>query len=264
MSDHERNENEQRTMTNANRTLIILTATLQPMVAVSRSNIEQRTQDYIDSIKQWWDSFQHDAVDILICENSGYDLTQLNSFIATINLENRVRVFQFIGDKTLVKTLGKGAGEAEMLDECFKHNQINGYDYIVKSTGRLYVDNAKHLLDEAIAKQSDWSIAIRADLNFCDTRFFIIKQALFHPYLLNLGKAINDANQVFIEHAILRRVAQAIADGYQWKGFSHLPIYNGSSGTDGKKYNSIKGQFIYFSKNTLHRLAVKFGFYCFL
>jgi hypothetical protein len=251
-------------MTNNQRTLIILTATLQPMVDVTRSKIAQRTQDYMGAIKRWWDCFQHDPVDILICENSGYDLTTLTAFTSQLNNQNRIRFFQFNGDKTLVQTLGKGAGEAEMLDECFKHNQISGYDYIVKSTGRLFVDNAKQLLDEAIANQADWAIAIRADLKFVDTRFFIIKHALFQPYLLNLGKAVNDANGVFIEHAMLRRVAQAMADGYQWKSFSHLPIYNGSSGTDGKKYNSLKGQLIYFTKNSLHRLAVKFGFYCFL
>ncbi|MDP2071654.1 hypothetical protein [Methylotenera sp.] len=251
-------------METTKRTLIILTATVSPMVDVVRANPEARLNDYLKALERWWQEFKSLPVDILFCENSGYDLKSLRDWIVLMNAGNRIRVFQFNGDKSLVANSGKGAGEAEMFDECFHNNLISGYDYILKSTGRLFVSNARHLLEQTINKGSDWAISFRSPLDFVDARFFIIKLELFDAYLLGLGKEVNDKQGAYIEHAMLRRVCRAISDGHKWGQFEELPRYEGVGGTDGKQHSSLLGNLRYFVKNGLHRLGIKFGIYWYL
>ncbi|MDP1523616.1 MAG: hypothetical protein Q8M10_10695 [Methylotenera sp.] len=251
-------------METTKRTLIILTATVSPMVDVVRANPEARLNDYLKALERWWQEFKSLPVDILFCENSGYDLKSLRDWIVLMNAGNRIRVFQFNGDKSLVANLGKGAGEAEIFDECFHNNLISGYDYILKSTGRLFVSNARHLLEQTINKGSDWAISFRSPLDFVDARFFIVKLELFHAYLLGLGIEVNDKQGAYIEHAMLRRVCRAISDGHQWGQFEELPRYEGVGGTDGKKHSSLLGNLRYFVKNGIHRLGIRFGIYWYL
>jgi hypothetical protein len=221
------------------RTLIILTATVAPMVEVVRANPETRLQDYLDALALWWKEFEPLPVDILFVENSGYNLKRLNDWLEKINAGSRIRVLQFNGDKVLIENLGKSAGEAEIFDECFRRNFITGYDYVVKSTGRL---------------------TFRIPLDIVDTRFFIIRSELYETYLLELGKEVNDNQGAIIEQVMLRRVCRAIADGRKWGQFESLPRYMGVSGSDGRQYNSLSINFRYFVKNVLHRVGKKFGF----
>jgi hypothetical protein len=220
--------------------------------------------DYLRALILWWKEFESLPVDILFCENSGYDLKSLRDWIELMNAESRIQVFQFNGDKSLVANLGKGAGEAEMFDECFRSNFVSGYDYVLKSTGRLFVSNAKYLLEQTISKGSDWAISFRSPLDFVDARFFIIRLELFPAYLLGLGKEVNDKQGAYVEHAMLRRVCRAISDGHQWGQFEELPRYEGVGGTDGKKHSSLLGSLRYLVKNGLHRLGIKFGIYWYL
>jgi len=64
----------------AKRTLIILTATVAPMVEVLRADPKTRLEDYLSALALWWKEFESLPVDILFCENSGYDLKLLRDF----------------------------------------------------------------------------------------------------------------------------------------------------------------------------------------
>jgi hypothetical protein len=255
---------EKLNMGRTKRTLIILTATVKPMVNVVRASPEIRLNDYLTALILWWKEFESLPVDILFCENSVYDLKLLREWVELNSKDNRIRILQFNGDESLVKDFGKGAGEAEIYDECFRSNLISGYDYVLKSTGRLFVNNAKELLDQMIDKGSDWAISFRSPLDLVDTRFFIIRSNLYKTYLLGLGKEVNDSQGAYIEHAMLRRVCQAMADGLKWSQFGALPKYAGVGGTDGKHHHSLLGSLRYFVKNSIHKVGIKLGIYWYL
>ncbi|HOY70138.1 MAG TPA: hypothetical protein PL131_09600 [Methylotenera sp.] len=247
-----------------NKALLLLTATIMPMISVARSNPQVRINDYLESLKIWWSKLELMPVDILICENSGYDMHVVKDWILSVRAEDRITILQFNGDKSLVMKLGKGAGEAEMFDRCINENLISSYDYVIKCTGRLHVKNADELLKQIIQNNDDMAISIRGKLDFVDTRFFIIKGALFKTYLLNLGQEVDDSRGIYLEHIVLKRAFKAFSDGHKWGQFSALPRYIGVGGSDGKHHSSLLGAFRYFIKNSIHKLGVKFGIYWYL
>jgi hypothetical protein len=251
-------------MKNRKKGLLLLTATINPMVEVARANPNVRLNDYLDALKLWWKELESLPVNILFCENSGYDIQIIKDWIISIGAENRVKTFQFDGDKTLVARLGKGAGEAEIYDECFKNGLLAGHDYILKCTGRLFVKNAKLLIEQAILENSDFAISFRSPLDLVDTRFFILKYNLYGSYMLGLAKEVNDRQGRYIEHAVLKRLCRAISEGYIWGQFTNLPRFVGVGGSDGKVHSSILGALRYFVKNSIHQLGVKFGIYWYL
>ena len=242
------------------RTLLLLTATVNPMVSVTRADPEIRLTDYLNALTLWWDEFKLEPVDILFVENSGYSLQQMHDWVDSVNANGRIKVFQFIAKKDLVLNLGKGAGEAEMFDECFSKNYILDYEYVIKSTGRLFITNAKNLLLNTLQTNSDWSISFRRSFDLVDTRFFIIRAKLFEKYLMGLASEVNDSNGIYLEHAVFKRVCRAIADGFGWGRFSCLPRYEGVSGSDGVKYNSLLGRIKYYIFNLIHRVNIKYGY----
>jgi hypothetical protein len=246
------------------RTLVILTATIAPMMAVKHANPDDRLNDYLLALSLWWADFQALPVDFLFFENSGHDTSKIIDWINEVKASERIRIFQFEGDKNLISKAGKGIGEAQMFDLCSSLGYLNSYAYVIKCTGRLFVNNASVLLTQAIDQNHDFAISVRSTLDFVDTRFFIIRSELFRMYLLNLHAEINDSQGQYIEHAIFKRLCKAISDGYRWGQYSELPSYAGIGGTDGKKHSNLLGKIRGIVKNCLHRLSVKYRIYLYL
>jgi hypothetical protein len=243
------------------RVLILLTATVAPMVPVSRAEPDVRLADYLNALQLWWTALKNETVDILFVENSAYDLKPLSDWIDSVDASKRIKIFQFRANENLVKSFGKGAGEAEMFDQSLSNNFISGYDYILKSTGRLFIKNAESLIKNIIEKDGDWSISFRRSFDLVDTRFFIIRASLFGVYMQGLANDVNDPKGVYLEHAVFRRVCRSIADGRKWVMFNNLPRYEGFSGSDGAKYNSILKKFKYILFNLIHKINCKYGYY---
>jgi hypothetical protein len=251
-------------MSDIKRTLLMLNSTVTPMVDVARADPEVRLNDYISAVRQWWHAFESSPVDILFCENSGHDLTRLRALITQLNAVHRIQIFQYLGDKARIAELGKGVGVTEMFDECCRARVTDGYHYLIIATGRLFVSNAKKLLEQACAADADWAISLRSILDFADSRFFIVKTGMFHTYLFNLGDQINDRLNVFLEHVLVRQLFRSIADGKKWTQFEVLPRYVGVGGTDGKRHSSILGSLRYALKQGLHRFGIKYATYWFI
>ena len=77
---------------------------------------------------------------------------------------------------------------------------------------------------------------------------------------MGLASEVNDSNGIYLEHAVFKRVCRAIADGFGWGRFSCLPRYEGVSGSDGVKYNSLLGRIKYYIFNLIHRVNIKYGY----
>ena len=79
------------------KSLLLLTATVNPMMDVARSNPQVRLNDYLNTLKIWWNEFESLPVDILFCENSGHDIQIIKDWISSINAEIRMPIFKYIG-----------------------------------------------------------------------------------------------------------------------------------------------------------------------
>ena len=226
---------------------LLLTATVAPQNVpnLKRSNVHLREGDYINSLTRWLTM----DIPVVFVENSFYDSARIAALLA-----DRPNC-EYLRLDSAVSYLGKSHGEAEIMAYAFANSQlIRESDVIVKITGRLFIKNAPVLL-RAFDALPDVTIMgwLKENLSFADSRFFICSKPFYQKFLLPELHLVDEAQKMYIEHVTARAVHLCLAEGYQWRMFSQMPVYEGYSGTADFKY---KNDFLRFLKrNTLVRMA---------
>ncbi|MEP7334216.1 MAG: hypothetical protein ABI717_00415 [Actinomycetota bacterium] len=173
-------------------------------------------------------------LDIVLCDNSGWDLDRIAHRVRG-DLQPEVE-FHAFGASDYPTHRGKGVGEAAIIDEFIeKVLPARDVDFVAKCTGRLFVRNAPSLLAQANSGV-DVLCALDRRLRFADSRFFILRKEIF-ARLHGLGAEIDESENVYLEHAFVKRLFREFADGARWEPFRMLPLYAGRSGTDGTRYD---------------------------
>lgn len=135
------------------KAVIVMTATITPssgMVNLQRRDPEVRLQDYCDAL-EFYLKMPDEYVDrVLFLENSGSDLSKLETLAKTIEHNKQVEFISFVGEYD--PKHGKGTGETQMLDYGLSHSRfLCETDIFWKVTGRLKVLNMAQLLKTAPA-----------------------------------------------------------------------------------------------------------------
>ncbi|HEX8462896.1 MAG TPA: hypothetical protein VF623_15790, partial [Segetibacter sp.] len=193
-----------------------------------------REAEYHKAIKKWISL----GYPIIFCENSNYDSAIINEEIKGLNHEK----FEYLKFTSSVSHLGKGYGEAEIIDYTLKNSKLIKDDTIIcKMTGKNYVTNAKVILRKLLASphRGDMVTAILGrNLTIADSRFFFFKRNFYLKYWINIIPEIDEPNKVYIEHTLARAIHIAIAKGERWSLLPELPIIEGFSGTYAKPYKN--------------------------
>ena len=233
--------------------VILLTGTIKvaevPDLLLKDTNT--REKEYYKAIKKWI------ALDypIIFCENSNYESEMMNELVKNSTPQN----FEYLKFSTAVSHLGKGNGEAEIIDYIFKNSKlINNHTIICKATGKNFVTNAKAIirkvLQPAIAKNVVIALLIR-NLTKADSRFFFFKKEFYLKYWINHIGEVNEKERIYIEHTLAKSIHIAIAAGEKWTLPPELPVIEGYIGTTGTlyKYPFIKTSLINFSYGILKK-----------
>ena len=212
------------------KTIILLTGCINPngMVYTSLNNKEERQKQYIDAIHYY---LNHTNCPLIFAENSNTDISQL----FTENIEaGRLEILSFNGNKH--KELGKGWGEAEIIDYALRHSLFikENRPIIIKITGRLIVNNIASIVKSMKSKQDFITCMFHSDLEFADSRIFCATQSFYHEFLSNSYK-INDNADVYFEHILADTI---IHSPVYYIPFSEEPLITGISGTTGEKYSA--------------------------
>jgi hypothetical protein len=245
-------------------TALLLTATVLPATPVVRADPQVRMADYLRALSQWWSLVRELPIDIVFVENSGYDIGPVHRQIALWGAASRIHVDQYVGDAERMRRLGKGAGELDLMDRFVADGRFQRYQYFVKCTGRLFVKNAAALISRAWDDEAEFAIALRSDLAFADTRFFIVHRDIAIRYLSGLGDDIRDDEGIYMETLVARQLLQLLRDGRTWHRFDRLPRYVGVGGTYGRRHAGALAEVRYQLKAVLHMLAHRFGQHLFL
>lgn len=219
------------------RILLLLTASVRPAdpSTVQRSEPTLREEDYVEALRRWLGIAAAEHVDVVFCDNSGWDLDRIARRVQGDEGEGLVEFHSF--DKADYPAhLGKGAGEATIIDQ-FIENVLpaRDADFVAKCTGRLFVRNASSLLAQA-KPGVDALCALDQRLRFADSRFFVLRKQVFARFH-GLAEEIDERENRYLEHAFAKRLFRELAGGALWEPFRMLPLYVGRSGTDGTRYD---------------------------
>ncbi|WP_282134864.1 hypothetical protein [Seonamhaeicola maritimus] len=207
---------------------------------LKRNNEEERLKDYKTSLKKW---IKQNRIKIVFVENSKYPKEKIINHIGEIkNLE----YLSFDGNKLAVSK-GKGYAEISSIEYALEHsNFLKKADYIIKCSGRLFVNNAFRLLDFSDITKTDVIGNFNSSLDFFDSRLFVFTPFFFKTYFIKYKDRINDFESFYFEHALAAATHELLSNNKKWQPLPFPLIIQGISGTANLKYNNpFKNLFIY-------------------
>jgi hypothetical protein len=200
--------------------IVFLTATITVKDHVGntvRRDPAVRRRDYENALRCWLETpgnFQ-----IVFCENSGSDLSSLQTLCEQHNPYRRQVEFLSFDAPAYAPHKGKGYGEMLILEHALKHSRlIQPQSPLIKVTGRHYMKNFSALL-QAVEQHSETEIfcIFYQGLTYVDTRCFVMRACLAEKYLLPLAEQINEEQHLWFEHVTAQAVHRAIADQHCWR-----------------------------------------------
>jgi hypothetical protein len=216
--------------------VILLTGTIKvkDVPHLSLTDTFLREREYCKSIEKWIKL----GYPIIFCENSNYDSKIINEVIDKCSPKQ----FEYMKFTSSASQLGKGHGEAEIIDYVFKNSRlVNDHSIICKVTGKNYLLNAasifKKILQSAASKNLVIAILMK-NLTMADSRFFFFKKEFYVKYWQKYIGEVNEANKIYIEHTLAKSIHIAIAEGEKWSLLPELPLFVGLIGTNGKNYKN--------------------------
>ncbi len=218
-----------------NKICILLTACVNPqgMTFTALNDVRERRKQYSSAL----DFYLHETnVPIVFVENTNYDITnEYHNFIET----GRLECFTFNGNN-YNKSLGKGYGEALIINEAFKRSFfLNECHYVVKITGRLIVRNIDHILSSRILYFDN---IFRCDFrpnDFLWSMVFVIRASTLNRVFRENINRINESEWKLFEHVLYR----AMYEDKKTIAFPFIqsPIIDGTSGSWNESYSDILG-----------------------
>jgi len=227
------------------RYLLVMTATILPAAnaGVKRADPRVRLEDYKQALRYWL-AYTHPAAErILLLENSGAELTELEAIARDENpLGKPVEILSVPGNQ-IPEGRNYGYTEMQMLDEGLALSRLRRETtHMVKVTGRLVFPSLGKALDR-IQKPFELMVECRK-LGFprrgydANTQIFVCSHGFYHGELRNSKELMNSTDIRLLEHLIFRRVIS----------FKGLPGYYlrfpvniepvGYSGFKSRSYNS--------------------------
>lgn len=213
--------------------IVLLTATVNPGTTpfVVRADPETRLRDYRLALENW--VVQGNFTRLIVCENSGADLSVLERVVASRHMRN-VDFISYV-DGGAAEKRGKGYAELLEIERALGCDvQIEREDIVVKCTGRLQIENAARILKRIAMLEFDVMCDLKKYLTFADSRIFAATREFLEDYLIPRREMINDSAGVYFEHALAMAAVAAVADGKAWRPFPVLPEIIGISGSTGR------------------------------
>lgn len=219
-------------MNHKNDVVLLLTACINPngMLYTVLQDIELRKKQYIESLTFYLTQTQYK---IVFVENSNIDISHL--YQKEIS-EGRLEYITFNGNN-FDRSLGKGFGEALILEYAFLHSKfIAQCHYVVKITGRIIVENVLELIDSCLFNKKSVYCELGLRGKTALSVFFVAHKD-FISLFLSKKDFINDSANCYFEKVLFQSISEwRKGAGHKYDHF-YLPIrLRGVSGSTGMVY----------------------------
>lgn len=231
--------------------IIFLTACVKPngMSYTKLNDVHIRKQQYIDAL-QWY--LENTSYKIVFVENSNTDISE--NFTEWLTEEERLEIHTFDGNE-YEKNLGKGYGEARILQYGFEHSDFlkQESDMVIKISGRYLCKNIKEIISRYSSADTIYANIGKDDWggNIADSSFVIGTVGFWKNYFLPRREELNDSKRFHFEHLLYESICSWTKDGKKHREFWVLPHIEGISGTSGVRFASaahrdLKSAILYF------------------
>lgn len=238
----------------SNNIVILLTACINPggMSHTVLQAPEIRKQQYISAIRYYLENTQ---IPIVFVENTN---TDISGEFSKADISKRIEFITFNGND-FDKSKGKGYGEALMIEYALKHSAfLNKSSFVIKVTGRLYVDNIDELVCEMQSPDCIYANLVRGNCGLERKSYFLGAPISFLTnYFLSRKQEIDESKKVYFERHLYNECIKWIEDGGKVKEFRHPILVSGVSGSTGKAYPREKFPYIKaLLRYYLHKLPI--------
>jgi hypothetical protein len=232
-------------------TVVLLTATINPgnVPYLVRRDPLVRSEDYKSALRSWLADPL--PCPIVFCENSGYDLTAVESLCG--GHDKRIE-FLSLREDAATFPRGKGYGEVGIVGYALKESSLlRNARRVLKVSGRVYVPNASALVASMDRLPAvDVFCDLRRNLTWGNSRVFCASKDVLTNHLVPRRCLIDDSRGLFLEHALARAVHGVMAEGGRWSHLPVAPVVTGISGTSNRALPDDPG---YVAALRLFRLA---------
>lgn len=233
------------------RCVLLLTATVSPGETpdLVLRDPQKRESNYLEALAQWCKALPP-SWSIVVAENSGWPASRFTEVG-----ERFGRSVQVLECEDRGSDEGKSIGEAGLVDDFAASGLAQGFDWIFKCTGRLYVHN----IDSCLPPLDDTTgicASIVPSLEHMDSRFFGASQELFLEFFTKMGNEIDEAEGINFEHIAARRMLLALSAGHRFRPFEELPYVIGQSASIGIQYHGGSTRAKWFLRQQVRRLMI--------
>ena len=233
---------------------ILLTACIKPegMSKTFLQDKDIRLAQYKSALNYY---LQTTSDKIVFIENTGFDISQYYQSDIRIG---RLEILTFNGND-YDKRLGKGYGEALIIEHGFKYSKIlKETDYVIKITGRLIIKNINQLLNHTKAGVIYCNLVKASSrVHTCYSIFFCAPKSFYSNYFLGNIKSINDDKLYYFEHYLNDCCKKWKEDGNTWKEFWIPILIYGQSGSSGNEYKTSYTMYIkQMARFVLHKCGI--------
>lgn len=206
--------------------------------SVSLSKPEERLHFSMQSIAKWL------AIDpqlpLVLCDGSNFDFTPV---VAERFPGAHVEYLKFENNQELVRRLGRGYGEGEIVRFALEHSQrIRKAGCFTKCTSKLWVDNYLECARGWNGKQlfkgvfsNVFSINRPVHFDYLDTRFYMISTEEYREYYSDAHLHIDIQNGENLEESFLKIF---LKENITESLFSVAPVIQGVGGGIGFSYDN--------------------------
>ena len=214
-------------------TVLLLTSCINPggMQYTVLQDKEERKKQYIQAVKFY---LENTKFRIVLCDNSGEDLTELKE----IEVGPRLEILSFQGND-YDTSLGKGFGEFGIVQYAFQNSRfLKEATSVVKITGRLIVKNLIEILrlHEKLFFYPKRYVYVEDNAHRAfDSRCIVANKEFFSRHFLVSDNPINDSAGYYFEHYLYDSI-QKLPQCYVVSDFALPLAISGVSGTSGIEY----------------------------
>lgn len=191
----------------------------------------------LESIGRWLEIYPQ--AQLVICDGSGFDFSSL---ILKEFPQANIECLFFNNDANMIHLHGKGFGEGEIIRFAIENSQvISNSSWFAKCTAKLWVDNfldCVHAWNGIFLCQAFFSDVFsfkKTQLQYVDTRFYLVDKNFYIKNLLNSHIDIGGSSGISIEDRFLELIQK---ERLERVFFSTPPIVCGVGGGSGKYYKN--------------------------
>ena len=201
--------------------ILLLTSCIRPnphTIHLARMDPELRLQDALAAFSRFMSA--KGIRDVVFCDNSGYDLSELQ------RIPRNGKLVEFLSyiEEPYDPALGKGVGEARIIKYVLENSKIisSSNGLIMKVSGRYYLRNLDEYLS-FIKRHPDRNVFVklRRELTFAESRVFVASKDFLRHYFLVFANRINDSEAYYFEHALADAVHLYMSQNRDFK-YSHI------------------------------------------